>query len=321
MTGITLSKGQVRGLTAPGPSGTRPEHAKEAFAIRQKPIAWRLARAMLKVQQRANAGDLPAEVRWLTRTRLVFLEKKGSDVPRPVRVGEFILSSVAKRTQKLAAPRLRKVFRDMHQWGVEMPGGAEALVHWRDTVEMLALQGHIPPVVAFDLDLANMLCNVDWDEIRAAVGKNFEEARAWIEWCHREPEVVVLPSGTEHAVNLGAGQGDVYGFTSCALSLGERIEGHRLRFRNTQGRGESDATGAVEEWFVDDGQGFVRLELADMWLQSVDKAITDLGGHRAEGAMCKKAMPDFHAPSSLLLTTHTGPVRTSSEPAKWDAAR
>ena len=38
-------------LTAPGPTGTRPKHAKEAFGIRQKPVAQRLARAMLKVRR------------------------------------------------------------------------------------------------------------------------------------------------------------------------------------------------------------------------------------------------------------------------------
>ena len=264
-------------LTAPGPTGTRPEHAKEAFGIRQKAVARRLARAMLKVQQRVQAGNLPEDARWLTRTRLVYLKKKGSQVPRPIRVGEFMRSSVSKKVQKLAAPRLRKVFHSMHQWGVAMPGGAEALVHWRECVESLAIAGRIPPVVAFDLDLANMFCNVEWPEIRSAVGKHFAEACGWLEWCHATPEAVVLPCGSVHMVNRGAGQGDVYGSTSCALGLGERLFEHRTRF----------GANAVDEWFIDDGQGLVGVHHADAWLRSVDKAIADLGGHRATGAECK----------------------------------
>lgn len=274
--------------TAPGPSGTRPEHAKEAFGIRQKALARRLARAMLKVQQLAQAGRLPEDARWLTRTRLVFLAKPGSDVPRPVRMGEFLRSSASKKLMRLAAPRLRTVFRQMHQWGVEMPGGAEALVHWRDTVESLALQGSIDPVVAFDLDLANMFCSIEWPEIRAAVSKHFAEARPWIEWSHQEPEVVELPCGATHEVNRGAGQGDVFGSANSALALGERVLEHRERFPGMCSTSAPlSGPGAVDEWFIDDGQAFVRPEFADAWLRSVDQAIADLGGSRGQGVACK----------------------------------
>ena len=53
-------------------------------------------------------------------------------------------------------------------WGFEMPGGAEALVHWRDTIECLALRGDIAPLVAC------MLCGIEWPEIRAAACKHFD---------------------------------------------------------------------------------------------------------------------------------------------------
>ena len=43
-----------------------------------------------------------------------------------------------------------------HQWGIEMPGGGEALVQWQGLAEELAMAGSIPPVVALDLDLANI---------------------------------------------------------------------------------------------------------------------------------------------------------------------
>ncbi len=65
-------------MTALGPSGTRPEHANEALGIRQKAIARRLAHAMLKVQNLASEGRLPEEARWLTKTRLAFLENRAA---------------------------------------------------------------------------------------------------------------------------------------------------------------------------------------------------------------------------------------------------
>ena len=85
------------------------------------------------------------------------------------------------------------------------------MVRWRNTVETLALRGCTPPMVAFDLDLANMFGSIEWPEIRAAVDRHFVEASAWVTWCHAEPEVVQLPPGAEHQVTRGAGQGDVYG--------------------------------------------------------------------------------------------------------------
>ncbi|CAE7187565.1 unnamed protein product [Symbiodinium necroappetens] len=108
--------------------------------------------------------------------------------PPPHRIGEFLRSAQAKRTLRAAAPRLRGTFRAMHQWGVETPGGAEALVHWRNTIETLVLRGCTPLMVAFDLDLANMFGGIEWPEIRAAVHRHFPEAAPWVTWCHAEPK-------------------------------------------------------------------------------------------------------------------------------------
>ena len=213
-----------RPITAPRPTGTRPEHAKEALGIRQKAIARKLARSMRDVQQMAIRGELPCEARWLTRTRLCYLKKKGSHKPRPVRIGEFLRSSTAKKTMRKAAIGLRPICRKMHQWGVEMPGGCEALVHWRSNIRGLALKGKIGPIVEFDLDLENMFCRIEWSEIRAAARKHFEEAVKCIESEHAEPGEVVLPSGDSHMVDRGAGQGDVFGSTSSSLALGHIVQ-------------------------------------------------------------------------------------------------
>lgn len=164
-----LEGARFANLTAPGPTLTRAEHAKECLGIKQRPVANRLARAMLRVQNLAKSGGLAPEATWLTRTRLIFLKKKASKKPRPVRMGEFLRGAVAERVQRKAAPRSRKVFRSCRQWGNEMPGGAEAMVHWRGLVEELAIAGVLPPFVAFDLDLANMFGTIEWPKIREAV--------------------------------------------------------------------------------------------------------------------------------------------------------
>ena len=271
-------------LTAPGPSGERPEHAKELLSCHSRQVANRLCRAMGALQRKIKAGALIEEARWIKRSRLVFLEKKGSVKPRPIRVGEFLRSTVAKRLQRQAAPRLRKTFRAYHQWGVAMPGGAEALVHWRATVEELARNGLIEPLVAFDLDLSNMFGTIEWAEIREAAAADFPESSNWLEWQHSTVDEVELPSGSVAYTDRGAGQGDVYGSTHSSLALGRRMLQHRERFSQTR---PNQPTGAADEWFIDDGQAFVKPELAESWLQSVDRAIQAFGGRREAGAECK----------------------------------
>ena len=125
-------------------------------------------------------GNLIKEADWVKRTTLNCLENKDSDMPRPVRVGEFLRIVSCKRLMKKAAPRLRNTFRSMRQWGVELPGGTEALIHWRGLIEQLCAEGVIEPLVAFDLDLANMFGTIEWPDIREAVREYFVEAIGWI---------------------------------------------------------------------------------------------------------------------------------------------
>ena len=69
-----------------------------------------------------------------------------------------------------------------------MPGACEACVHWRSTVETLAHADQLPPVVIFDLDLANMFGTLEWPIIRDAIDKHFQEASKWLNWEHEKPE-------------------------------------------------------------------------------------------------------------------------------------
>jgi hypothetical protein len=101
---------------------------------------------------------------------------------------------MAKKVQKHAAPKLRRTFRQFRQWGVEMPGASEAMVHWRGLMEELAAAAAIPLVVAFDLDLANMYGAIEWPHIRAAVSKHFQEAEATQGWSRSSSSVGAPPS-------------------------------------------------------------------------------------------------------------------------------
>ena len=72
-----------------GKPHARPEHLREFVAVRDRKIASRLIRAISKLIEVGISGHLCTEARWILNSRLVFLKKKKSCTPRPIRVGEL----------------------------------------------------------------------------------------------------------------------------------------------------------------------------------------------------------------------------------------
>ena len=123
----------------------------------------------------------------------------------------------------------------------------------------LVLNGTLEPLVAADLDLVNMFGNAEWPHIRAALRTHFPEASTWTEWQHQSDSVTTLPSGRAFSTDRGAEQGDVLGTIQSALVLGDARQTHLQDFLSTP----FEQTGVCDEWFVDDGQCFVRPMLFD----------------------------------------------------------
>ena len=255
-------------LTAPGPSGTRAEHIRDMLSVPRRRDANRLLRALTQLHNAIDEGRLCDEARWLTRTRLCWQRKKNNK-PRPIKMGEFLRSCYAKRVVHSHRAKLRTAFLGMHQWGVGLPGSAEALSHWRGLVEELITVGALEPMIAADLDLVNMFGNVEWPAIREAIQAHFSEASPWTCWQQEQPSVTTLPSGTEVATNRGAEQGDVFGSVQSAFALGKARAEH---FALTPG--------ACDEWYIDDGQVFCQPHLFDQWLQALDQALGTFGATR-----------------------------------------
>ena len=66
--------------------------------------------------------------------------------------------------------RLRPIMAAARQYGVGVPGGAEALVHFRGLLEAaLREEGLGHSIAVLDLDLVNAFPSLEWDSIRAAV--------------------------------------------------------------------------------------------------------------------------------------------------------
>ena len=95
--GYGLKGVRFKALSAPGPSGARPEHLKELLACGNKRVAREFARNIGKFVAAASGGHLPEEARFILDSRLVYLRKKHGKVPRPIRVGELWRRVIAKR--------------------------------------------------------------------------------------------------------------------------------------------------------------------------------------------------------------------------------
>ena len=208
-----------RAMSAPGPSGMRPEHLRELVAVRDRRVANALLAAIGRFVEAAATGSLCDAARWMLFSRLVFLRKKSGPAPRPIRIGELWRRVVAKRMVDANREIIQQICLSARQFGVAVPGGAEALIHFRTLIEQGLAQGDATAVV--DVDWQNAFPSLEWDGIRAAVDKHLPNLSAWIRWCHASPSEVFLPSGEQLLVDRGVEQGDPLGPILCALVLAE----------------------------------------------------------------------------------------------------
>ena len=285
-------------LSAPGPTGARPEHLQEAIACKPRAAGMKLARAVSALHAAAQDGHLPACARWILDSRLVFLRKKTGNTPRPIRVGELWRRVVAKRMANDAQKESRSFFLRCRQFGISVPGGADVLVHFRSVVEQ-ALQGDDgPALVVFDLDLRNAFPSFEWDSIREAVQEHAPKLSGWSAWCHAGPCQILLPSGEWAQVDRGAEQGDPLGSLYCGLVLAGVMR--RVRERLVASAPPGVTPNCFDLWYMDDGQVFLEPALADTFLALLDDELAMVGATRGEGDDVKSVAKLIGSQSAVL---------------------
>lgn len=256
-------------LSAPGPSGARPEHLQDALSSRPRGPSNRLRTAIAELQTKTAAGDLPACARWILGSRLVFLKKKKGTAPRPIRVGELWRREVAKSLVSKARSEFQSLLINARQFGVLAPGGADALVHFRCCAEAAAAAS-ARPIAVIDVDLCNAFPSLEWDAIRTAVAKHVPSLLAWVMWCHEAGASVDLPSGGVYDVDRGAEQGDPLGSLMCALVLVDVVA-------RTKERLNADDCEFFDAWYIDDGQLFCEPGRVDLVLRTLDEELAAVG--------------------------------------------
>ena len=296
MFGTDASDHPLRGirfaaLSAPGPSGARAVHIQEALQIKSRTVTSKLLKALRGLQSMASRGALPVACTWILRSRLIFLKKKDSTKPRPIRVGEILRRVVGKHISQRLKDTLQPVLANMRQWGVGVPGGCEAMVHFRHLIEAAAQNGTIAPLVCMDLDLQNCFCTLEWDAMRSDISNHAPDLLPWLNWQQQSASEVVLPCNAETTVARGAEQGDPLGSAIASLGIGAAsTEAHAAHAT------PDNVSGVVDLWYMDDGQVFAKPPLADPFLRKLDARLESRGCSRARGDQ-RKSVARLLAPT------------------------
>lgn len=177
------------------------------------------------------------------------------------------------------------------QFGVQMPGGCEALYHARATIEKCAAKGALGDSAVVDVEMVNFFGSVEWQPMLETYADIFPEGLQWEAWATEQHNRVSLPCGDELKVNRGAGQGEIDGPLKAFAALSRSACAART---NLQRQGVSSA----HAWYMDDGQLFCRPADLDKVLKQYDDHINKVGatrGSRTAGNDVKSMVRVFHA--------------------------
>jgi hypothetical protein len=246
---------------------------------------------------------LPDSCRWILGSSAIFLTKPGKETPRPIRCGEWLRKAIAKVLLRRNRGKIRRRMVELMQFGVQTPGGCEALYHARMTIEEVASKGELGDFVAIDVDMANFYGSIEWKPMLESYSELFEEGLAWEKWTTKTPATISLPCGEQVTVDRGAGQGEPDGPLKAALTLGRAVRNARTDLRQQQ-------IPTAHAWFIDDGQLFCKPDHLDTILKRLDEGIHSTGasrGRRDAGNEIKSTVRVFNGQGN---TTTTGLWRT-----------
>ena len=170
--------------TAPGPSGLRAEHIKEATSPTVRGYGETL-KALQSFVTKMSEGSLPASVAPFFCGANLFAAIKKDGGRRPIAVGEVLRRLVSKCVAYAATPLLSDYLQPL-QMGVRVQGGCEAAIH--------AVRSAIS-------DSDNWILQVDFVNAFNLVNREalFQEVRAhipalaaWVETCYGGKSNLIL---------------------------------------------------------------------------------------------------------------------------------
>ena len=169
--------------SAPGPSGLRGEHLKEA-GLRGDGRGAAVLGSLTRLVNTLAAGKLPAAAAPYFTGANLFAAKKKAGGLRPVAVGEVIRRLVGKCLAGKVAKEA-EAYLMPHQFGVGVRGGCEAVVHaTRQTLSDDSLQEEEKWTLL--IDFSNGFNMGDREAMLAEVREHFPQLYPWVASCYSQ---------------------------------------------------------------------------------------------------------------------------------------
>ena len=205
--------------SAPGPSGLRPSHLKEAVGCPSPDQANRFLTCLTRFVNLLTAGRTPSFITpHLCGATLLAVRKKNGG-HRPIAVGKVLRRLVSKclatHTRQLALSFLSPL-----QLGVGVRGGCEAIVH---AVTQALFPSPDNDHWTLLLDFSNAFNSISREAMFVEIRRRLPGLSAWIESCYSQQSLLLLGSSTIKSC-CGVQQGDPLGPLGFALTLQPLVE-------------------------------------------------------------------------------------------------
>ena len=190
--------------TAPGPTGLRVQHLREACVAGSAEHMLTQLTAVVNILAQGRAPAAVAPV--LAGAGLVALPKPTGGV-RPIAVGEVLRRLTGKCLMAMVKEDARAYFWPA-QVGVAVPGGAEKAIH--SVRAWVHRHSEAADKVLLKLDFSNAFNCVSREAVLSQARTHFPALARWAAWCYREPSrlqfgdrVISSSSGVQQGDPLG----------------------------------------------------------------------------------------------------------------------
>ena len=226
--------------SAPGPSGLRANHLKEAAFCSSPHRAHLTIQSLTGLVNLLCAGRVPrAIIPHLCGASLLPCKKKDGGL-RPIAVGEVLRRLTSKCAARAVLPDALSILSPL-QVGVGLPGGCDAILH---SVSSVLCDTSIPPHNKLTLlvDFSNAFNSIDRAAMFHEVRSRLPRISSWLE-CSYGSQPTLLLDNLPILSCCGVQQGDPLGPLAFALVLHPIIE--KIK--------ESVPSLLINAWYLDDG--------------------------------------------------------------------
>ena len=224
--------------SAPGPSGLRPSHLREAVGCPSPDQASLMLASLTRFINLLAAGRASSSIIPHLCGATLLASKKKNGGHRPIAVGEVLRRLVSKCLATLVRLPALSLLAPL-QLGVSVRGGCEAIVHATSQL-MSSLPGEQCWVLL--LDFTNAFNNISREAMFVEFRHRLPGLSAWMESCYSCQSLLHLGKDSIRSC-CGVQQGDPLGPLGFALTLHPIVEHIKAEVPSL----------ALNAWYLDDG--------------------------------------------------------------------